>query len=151
MAQLERDRFLQKNSIPLYDGTQDYLLWLGCMGAYDPQGREIVLSLIRVLRHSGITAGVLKKEKCTGDAARRLGNDLAFQQLAEFNLQQIAAAGAKKLLSICPHCVRTIREDWRSSARDRNRTSFAGVGAAWRPGCPMRTRNVRSPTMILAT
>ena len=53
------------------------------MGAYDPQGREIMLSLARVMRHLGTTFGVLRKEKCTGDPARRLGNDLAFQQLAE--------------------------------------------------------------------
>lgn len=113
MAQLERDRFIQKNALPLFDGSQEYLLWLGCMGSYDPQGREIVLSLVKVLRHLGVTFGVLKKEKCTGDSARRLGNDLAFQQLAEFNIAQIQQAGAAKLLSICPHCVRTIGQDWR--------------------------------------
>lgn len=113
MAQLERDRFIQKNALPLFDGSQQYLLWLGCMGAYDPQGREIVMALARVMRHAGVTFGVLKKEKCTGDSARRLGNDLAFQQLAEFNIQQIQAAGAPRMVSICPHCVRTIREDWR--------------------------------------
>jgi Fe-S oxidoreductase len=83
------------------------------MGSYDPHGRETVLALAQVLRHAGITFGVLKKEKCTGDSARRLGNDLAFQQLAEFNIQQLQSAKAAKLLSICPHCVRTIRDDWR--------------------------------------
>jgi len=66
-----------------------------------------------VMNHAGITFGVLKKEKCTGDSARRLGNDLAFSQLAEQNLQTIGAAGVKKMVSICPHCVRTISEDWR--------------------------------------
>lgn len=110
---IERDRFIQKNALPLFDGSQQYCLWLGCMGAYDPHGRETVLALAEVLRHAGITFGVLKKEKCTGDSARRLGNDLAFQQLAEFNIAQLHAAGARKLLSICPHCVRTIRDDWR--------------------------------------
>jgi len=49
--------------------TQAYCLWLGCMGAYDPQGRQTVLALARVLRHAGVTFGVLRKEKCTGDAA----------------------------------------------------------------------------------
>lgn len=113
MAQLERDRFVQKQGLPLYDGTQQYLLWLGCMGSYDTRGREIVVALAQVLRAAGITFGVLKKEKCTGDAALRLGNDLAFQQLAEFNISELKKVGATKLISICPHCVRTIGEDWR--------------------------------------
>lgn len=113
MAAIERDRFVQKNELPLFDGTQEYCLWLGCMGSYDPKGREIVLALVEILRHLGVTYGVLKKEKCTGDAARRLGNDLAFQQLAEFNISQMKAAKVTRLLSICPHCVRTIGEDWK--------------------------------------
>jgi Fe-S oxidoreductase len=113
MSQLERDRFIKRAELPLYDGSQEYLLWLGCMGSYDPAGREIVMALAQVMRYRGVTFGVLKKEKCTGDAARRLGNDLAFQQLAEFNISQLRAAKAKKLISICPHCVRTISEDWK--------------------------------------
>jgi Fe-S oxidoreductase len=113
MAALERDKFLQKHSLPLFDGTQEYCLWLGCMGSYDPKGREIVVALVELLRHLGVTFGVLKKEKCTGDSARRLGNDLAFQQLAEFNIGQMKAAKVTRLLSICPHCVRTIGEDWK--------------------------------------
>ena len=72
-----------------------------------------MLSLIRILRHLKITYGVLKKERCTGDSARRLGNDLAFQQLAEYNLQNINAVAPSKILSICPHCVRTMNTDWR--------------------------------------
>jgi Fe-S oxidoreductase len=83
------------------------------MGAYDPRGRDTVVALARILRHLGISFGVLKKEKCTGDAARRLGNDLVFQQLAAFNIDQLTKAGARRLLSICPHCVQTIGQDWR--------------------------------------
>jgi Fe-S oxidoreductase len=108
----ERDKFVQKHELPMYDGSQEYCLWLGCMGSYDPQGREIVIALVQVLRHLGTSFGVLRKERCTGDAARRLGNDLVFQQLAEANIEQMKAAKVKKLLSICPHCVRTISEDW---------------------------------------
>jgi Fe-S oxidoreductase len=109
----ERDKLIQKHGLPWFDGTQEYCLWLGCMGAYDPQGREIVLALVEVLRQLGVTFGVLRKERCSGDSARRLGNDLMFSQLAEANLEVILSSGAKKLLSICPHCVRTISEDWR--------------------------------------
>jgi len=112
-AASERQKFIEKNALAIYDGTQEYCLWLGCMGSYDPQGREIVLALARVLRHRNITFGVLRKEKCTGDPARRLGNDLAFSQVAEANIETLRAAKVGKLVSICPHCVRTIGTDWR--------------------------------------
>jgi Fe-S oxidoreductase len=108
----ERQKFIEKNDLPFYDGSQEYCLWLGCMGAYDPQGREIVLALARVLRHAGVTFGVLRNEKCTGDPARRLGNDAAISQVAETNIQTLRAAKAGKMVSICPHCVRTIGTDW---------------------------------------
>jgi len=109
----ERDSFIQKSGLPYFDGSQEYCLWLGCMGSYDPKGREIVASLARILDYLGTSYGVLRKEKCTGDSARRLGNDLLFQQLAEANLQTMAENNVKKILSICPHCVRTIQEDWK--------------------------------------
>ncbi len=116
-AAAERQNFIEKSGLPIYDGTQEYCLWLGCMGAYDPQGRDIVLALARVLRHAGVTFGVLRKEKCTGDPARRLGNDLAVSQVAEANIETLRAAGGpsgpRKMVSICPHCVRTIGTDWR--------------------------------------
>ena len=109
----ERDKFIQKQEFPIFDGTQEYCLWLGCMGAYDPQGREIVSSLAQVLRALNVSFGVLRKERCTGDPARRLGNDLAFGQLAETNLETLKQNKVKKIISICPHCVRTISTDWK--------------------------------------
>ena len=112
-AASERQKFIEKNELPPYDGSQEYCLWLGCMGANDPQGREIVLALARVLRHAGVTFGVLRKERCTGDPARRLGNDLAVSQVAEQNIETLRAAKVGKMVSICPHCVRTIGTDWR--------------------------------------
>jgi Fe-S oxidoreductase len=113
MSAVERDKFVEKSALPIFDGTQEYCLWLGCMGAYDPRGREIVLALVRVMRHLGASFGVLRKEKCTGDPVRRLGNDLVFQQLAEANLEALAQNRVKKIITICPHCVRTIQEDWK--------------------------------------
>jgi Fe-S oxidoreductase len=108
----ERQKFIEKSGLPIYDGTQEYCFWLGCMGSYDPRGREIVLDFARVLRHAGVTFGVLRNEKCTGDPARRLGNDLAVSQLAETNIERLRAAKVGKMVSICPHCVRTIGQDW---------------------------------------
>jgi len=112
-ASSERDQFIAREKFPVFDGTQEYCLWLGCMGAYDPQGREIIAAFTSVMNFLGTTFGVLQKEKCTGDPARRLGNDLVFQQLAEANLQTLAQNKVRKIVSICPHCVRTISADWR--------------------------------------
>lgn len=112
-SQAERDKFIAKEELPTFDGSQEYCLWLGCMGAYDPRGREIISAFASVMKHLGTSFGVLKKERCTGDPVRRLGNDLAFGQLAETNLATLQQARVKKIVSICPHCVRTIQEDWR--------------------------------------
>lgn len=116
-ASSERQKFIEKNEFPIYDGSQEYCLWLGCMGAYDPGGRDTVLALVKVLRFLGITFGVLRREKCTGDPARRLGNDLLFSQLAEGGIEYLEEAKRPKLLSICPHCVRTIGTDWKEAGQ----------------------------------
>jgi Fe-S oxidoreductase len=113
MASSERDKFIEKQGLPIFDGSQEYCLWLGCMGGYDPKGREIVADFARVMNFLGASFGVLRKEKCCGDPVRRLGNDLVFQQLAEANLEVFAQSGVKKVVSICPHCVRTLQEDWK--------------------------------------
>ena len=113
LSSTERDKFIQKAELPIFDGSQEYCLWLGCMGGYDPKGREIIRSFVEVMNYLGTSYGVMRKEKCTGDPARRLGNDLVFQQLAEANLETMQVQEVKKIISICPHCVRTIQEDWK--------------------------------------
>jgi len=112
-AASEREKFIDKNGLPYFDGTQEYCLWMGCLGSYDPNGRKILLALVEVLRYLKITFGVLRQEKCNGDPVRRLGNDYLFGELAQANQEQIRSAGVKKMVSICPHCVRTMGEDWK--------------------------------------
>ena len=112
-ASSEREKFIEKNGLLYFDGTQEYCLWMGCLGSYDPNGRKILLALAEVLRYLKISFGVLRQEKCNGDPARRLGNDYLFGELAQGNLEQIREAGVKKMVSICPHCVRTMGEDWK--------------------------------------
>ncbi|MGA2003601.1 MAG: (Fe-S)-binding protein [Terriglobales bacterium] len=109
----DREKFIEKSGLPYFDGTQDYCLWMGCLGSYDPNGRKILLALVEVLRYLKISFGVLRQEKCNGDPARRLGNDYLFGELAQGNLEQIREAGVKKMVSICPHCVRTMGVDWK--------------------------------------
>ncbi len=109
----DREKFIEKNGLPYFDGSQEYCLWLGCLGSFDPNGRKIVLALAEVLRYLGITFGVLRQEKCSGDPVRRLGNDYLFGELAQANIEHINESEVKKMVSICPHCVRTLGEDWK--------------------------------------
>jgi Fe-S oxidoreductase len=148
---LERDKFIQKQGFPIFDGTQEYCLWLGCMGAYDPKGREIVTAFAQVMNFLGTSFGVLKKEKCTGDPVRRLGNDLVFQTLAEENLKNLAQNKVKKIVSICPHCVRTIQEDWRRTALRRKSSIILNSWLVTRIGCRNRPLTRRWCITIRAT
>ena len=116
--QSERDTFIAEQALPVFDGTQEYCLWLGCMGAYEANGREIIKAFAEVMKYLGATFGVLRKERCTGDPARRLGSDIVFAQLAGANLGLLRQAGVKKIVSICPHCVRTMAEDWNELGAD---------------------------------
>ena len=109
----DREKFIEKNGLPYFDGSQEYCLWMGCLGSFDPNGRKILLALVEVLNHLGISFGVLRQEKCSGDPVRRLGNDYLFGELAQGNLEQIREGGVKKMVSICPHCVRTIGVEWK--------------------------------------
>jgi Fe-S oxidoreductase len=150
LSAAERDKFIEKAALPLFDGTQEYCLWLGCMGGYDPKGREIVAAFARVMNYLGTSYGVLRKEKCTGDPVRRLGNDLLFQQLAEANLEALAQNRVKKIVSICPHCVRTIQEDWKEYGAPpevEHHSEFLARYADRLPGQPSLTQG--SPEKIV--
>jgi Fe-S oxidoreductase len=114
----DREKFIEKNNLPYFDGTQEYCLWLGCLGSYDPNGRKIVLALAEVLRYLGISFGVLRQEKCSGDPVRRLGNDYLFGELAQGNVEHMRESKVTKILSICPHCVQTIGQDWKEQGAD---------------------------------
>jgi Fe-S oxidoreductase len=116
-------------------------LWLGCVGAYDPHGQEIVRALARVLRAAGVSFGVLAKEVCTGDAARRLGNDYLFLQLAEQNVEALRQARVHKLVSICPHCVKTITQDWREAGADFEVVHHSVLLDQLASRLPIRTEN----------
>jgi Fe-S oxidoreductase len=70
-------------------------------------------SLFDILRGRGIRFGVLSKERCTGDPAKRTGNEYMYQELATGNIEDLKAAGPKKILTSCPHCVKTIGDDYR--------------------------------------
>ena len=114
LSATERDKFIAKQGFPIFDGTQEYCLWLGCMGGYDPKGREIIADFARVMDFLGTTFGVLKKEKCTGDPARRLGNDLVFQTLAENGRKSLETAKVQKIVALAGPLVEAPRNHERS-------------------------------------
>jgi Fe-S oxidoreductase len=145
----DREKFIEKNGLPYFDGSQEYCLWMGCLGSFDPNGRKILLALVEVLNHLGITFGVLRQEKCSGDPARRLGNDYLFGELAQGNLEQIREAGAdkggvKKMVSICPHCVRTIGEDWKEHGGSVAIEHHSELLARYQDKLPLNTEERKS-------
>ncbi len=101
--------FITENKYPEYNG-QEWLYWMGCLARFDMTYRKVSLAFKTILDRSKTSYGVLKDEQCTGDAARRAGNEFLFQQLATANVEMLTAAGVKKIVATCPHCVRTISE-----------------------------------------
>ncbi len=105
----QAEEFIRENQLPIFRG-HDVLYWLGCMGRYDAYYQKVALAMARILTEAGVSWGVLKDEKCTGDAARRAGNELVFQSLAEHNIGILNNAAPALILTTCPHCLRTLQE-----------------------------------------
>ena len=94
----------------------EYLLWVGCAGAYDDDGRRTTRAVVDLLHTAGVKFGVLSTgETCTGDPARRAGNEFLFQMMAQQNVETLNNAfdgvpeGQRKIITTCPHCFNTIR------------------------------------------
>jgi Fe-S oxidoreductase len=123
----QRQKFVESASVEVFDQTRhDVLVWLGCAGAFEADFQASLRALFSILRARGVRFGVLSKERCTGDPAKRTGNDYLFQELAAGNIQALKAARAgraatdpappgppKKVLTSCPHCLKTIGDDYR--------------------------------------
>ncbi|MFH1263432.1 MAG: (Fe-S)-binding protein [Pseudomonadota bacterium] len=105
----EAEDFLAERKVPAFEG-QEILYWMGCMARYDLSYRKVAKAFMDLLNASGVRFGVLKQESCTGDAARRAGNEFLFQQLAEKNIALLKEAKPKTIVSTCPHCLVTLEE-----------------------------------------
>ncbi|MCW5828252.1 MAG: 4Fe-4S dicluster domain-containing protein [Deltaproteobacteria bacterium] len=91
----------------------DVLYWIGCAGNYDSRNTEVTKSVLKLLEMAGVKYAVLGKEEgCTGDTARRLGNEGLFQQLAIENIMMFKMTGVKKILTQCPHCFNTFKNEY---------------------------------------
>ena len=103
--------------IPVVDGTipddVEYLYWVGCAGALDERGRKQVQATARMLHRAGVSFAILgPKESCTGDPARRFGNEYLYQEQAKANIATLQEVGTKKIVATCPHCFNTIKNEY---------------------------------------
>ncbi len=91
----------------------EYLFWVGCAGSLDDNAKKTSRSVAELLHEAGVEFMVLGSgETCTGDAARRLGQELLFQELAKQNVETLNAAGAKKIVVTCAHCFNTLGNEY---------------------------------------
>jgi Fe-S oxidoreductase/nitrate reductase gamma subunit len=99
---------------PFEDGKTEYLFYVGCFGAFDARSRRVTLAISRILNASGISWGILgKDELCCGDSLRRLGNEYVFDRMARDNIKMFKERGVKKIITECPHCYNTLKNDYR--------------------------------------
>jgi Fe-S oxidoreductase len=97
----------------------DLLYWIGCAGSFDPDGQGVSRAMIRILDRLGIRYRVLgRRERCTGDPARRLGEEGLFQRLARLNIARLAEHGVRRVLTHCPHCFNTFRNEYPALGAD---------------------------------
>lgn len=91
----------------------EVLFWVGCAGSYDDRYKNVMKAFVKILNKIGIRFAVLgSEETCTGDPARRAGNDFLFQMQAIANIRVLNRYGIKKIVTACPHCFNTIKNEY---------------------------------------
>ncbi|MGH2625667.1 MAG: (Fe-S)-binding protein [Anaerolineales bacterium] len=91
----------------------EVLWWVGCAPATDARAQQTARTMVRILRAAGVSFAVLGRgESCTGDPARRAGNDYLFHELAKANVQALNRAAPKRILTTCPHCLHTLKNEY---------------------------------------
>jgi Fe-S oxidoreductase/nitrate reductase gamma subunit len=99
---------------PFEAGKTEYLFYVGCAGAFDARNRSTTLSLAKILDKAGVSWGTLgRDEMCCGDSLRRLGNEYVFDRMAQANIKMFADKGVKKIITQCPHCFSTFKNDYK--------------------------------------
>jgi Fe-S oxidoreductase len=97
---------------PIGDDVQ-YLFWVGCAGALEDRARKTTRAIAELLHTAGVSFAVLgPAETCTGDPARRMGNEFVFSMLAQQNIETLNEAGARTIVASCPHCFNTIANEY---------------------------------------
>lgn len=117
-TQLTRETWIEQLraegiEVPVFDGTQDYLYWVGCSGALVERNVPITQSVVRLLIQSGTSFGVLGQlETCNGDPARRLGNEFLYATMAQSNAETFNELGVRRVITACPHCFNTFKNEY---------------------------------------
>src|SRR5438067_7968335 len=118
MSQGERAAWTSKvDDVPIVDGSSplehEYLYWVGCAGSFDDKNQRVTIAMAKLLRRAGIDFAILgPAENCTGDPARRSGNEYIFQMLAMQNVETLNNMGVKKIITQCPHCFNTLMNEY---------------------------------------
>ena len=93
--------------------THEYLYWVGCAGSFDDKNKRVTQSMAKLLKRAGIDVAILgPNEMCTGDSARRSGNEYLFQMLAMPNVEMLNGMGVQKIITQCPHCFNTLANEY---------------------------------------
>ncbi|MBO9637740.1 MAG: (Fe-S)-binding protein [Siphonobacter aquaeclarae] len=93
--------------------TPEVLFWVGCAGSFDDRYKRVTVAFVRILNQVGIKFAVLgTEESCTGDPARRAGNEFLFQMQAVANIEVLNMYGVKKIVTACPHCFNTLKNEY---------------------------------------
>ncbi len=93
--------------------TPEILFWVGCAGSFDQRAQKITKAFVTILDKVGTKYAILgKEEMCTGDPARRSGNEFMFQMMAYQNIQILNGYGIKKIVTACPHCFNTLKNEY---------------------------------------
>jgi heterodisulfide reductase subunit D len=93
--------------------TPEVLFWVGCAGSFDQRAQKITKAFVTILNKVGIDYAILgKEEMCTGDPVRRAGNEFMFQMMAYQNIQILNNYGIKKIVTACPHCFNTLKNEY---------------------------------------
>ena len=95
--------------------TPEVLFWVGCAGSFDQRAQKVTRSFVKILNHLNIKFAVLgKEESCTGDPAKRAGNEFVFQMLALQNIEVLNGYSVKKIVTTCPHCFNILKNEYPS-------------------------------------
>ena len=93
--------------------TPEVLFWVGCAGSFDDRAKRVTIAFVKILNAVGINFAVLgNEEACTGDPARRAGNEFLFQMQAMSNIQVLNGYNVKKIVTACPHCFNTLKNEY---------------------------------------
>ena len=119
IAPTERTKWCSQINVKPFDASSEYLLYVGCAGAFDSRNKLITLALANILDAAGISWGILgKDELCCGDSVRRLGNEFVFDKMAKDNVKTFKDKGVKKIITLCPHCFSTLKNDYKQYGFD---------------------------------